>query len=415
MSASRRVEVLGGAGTVCRRGAVVVWLPAGFSSVLATELLEAALTAAATGGGDGLVAALESYGSRSAGFGVVVETEEGLSVALHGRVVLSEDGLERLRGGESTSLVSAEIATTSSVTLRGATDPDQLDRPGSLPFDLRDGAVPGGGVTFWPSGWSSGHQQSATPPALDDRVVLFDLSVSEVQREPLPLASTPASAVRVEDGPMEAGTEPAVLSAEAVAATEAVAAAVAPTPVAAHSEPPPKAATTDAGVSLGPEQAVSLRHQVVTGINCARGHFNNPNALYCGICGLAMVQNSVIAVEGRRPPLGVLLLDDGTAYSLDGDYILGRGPDTAEDVASGRARPLTVDDGSGRISRVHARVTLNAWDVVITDLGSHNGTTVFNPRDTSWRTLGANESVVLQPGGRLVVGQRTFEFQSIQR
>ena len=67
------------------------------------------------------------------------------------------------------------------------------------------------------------------------------------------------------------------------------------------------------------------------------------------------------------------------------------------------------------ISRVHARVTLQEWDVVITDLGSHNGTRVFNPGETSWRTLRADESVVLQPRGRLVIGQSTFEFQSIQR
>ena len=128
-----------------------------------------------------------------------------------------------------------------------------------------------------------------------------------------------------------------------------------------------------------------------------------------------MVQKSVVVVEGLRPPLGVLLLDDGTAYSLEDDYVLGREPDLSEAVASGRARALKVDDGTGKISRVHARVGLKEWEVVITDLGSHNGTRVFNPGDTNWTTLGANESVVLQPGGHVVVGQSTCEFQSIQR
>jgi hypothetical protein len=128
-----------------------------------------------------------------------------------------------------------------------------------------------------------------------------------------------------------------------------------------------------------------------------------------------MVQNSVVIVDGPRPPLGVLLSDDGTAYSLDGDYVLGRQPELAEDVAAGRARPLKVGDQMGKISRVHARVALRDWEVVVTDLGSRNGTQLFNPGDTGWRTLRGDESVALHPGGRLVVGQSTFEFQSIQR
>jgi hypothetical protein len=176
-----------------------------------------------------------------------------------------------------------------------------------------------------------------------------------------------------------------------------------------------EATEPEASESAQHAQAASARPNLVRGITCARGHFNNPRALYCGSCGLAMVQNSIILVDGPRPPLGVLLSDAGMAYSLDADYILGRAPELTEDVARGRARPLKVDDGTGKISRVHARVTLHDWDVVITDLGSHNGTSVFNPGATSWRTLGADEPFVLLPGGRLVIGQSTFEFQSIQR
>ena len=111
----------------------------------------------------------------------------------------------------------------------------------------------------------------------------------------------------------------------------------------------------------------------------------------------------------------MLLRDDGSAYSLDGDYVLGRQPELAEDVAAGRARPIIVQDPLGKVSRVHARVALRDWDVVVTDLGSHNGTQLFNPGDSGRRTLRGNESEALHPGGRLVLGQSTFEFQSIQR
>jgi hypothetical protein len=400
MTGSRRLEVLGGAGTVVREGAMVAWFAPGFAPELASELLDLARSAPVADGASGLASALEAAASSaSSAFGIVVETAGSHSIALRGHVVVSEDGLERLRGTRERGLVSADLAATSSLTLRGENDRDQMNRPGSVPYDLRDGVVPGGGVTFWAS---SDRPVLAAPPALDERVVLFDLSVPLAPRPPLPVASTPISA---SDGPNEVTRQPApetVPPQPAKVGVGVVAPEVEPTEPAPA---PPKA----------PQQSMSSPANRVRGVNCARGHFNNPRALYCGICGLGMVQNSVVVVEGSRPPLGVLLLDDGTAYSLDHDYVLGREPDRADDVVNGGARPLKVDDGTGKISRVHARVSLRDWDVVVTDLGSHNGTRVFNPGDSSWRTLRADDSIVLQPRGRLVVGQSTFEFQSIQR
>jgi hypothetical protein len=397
MTPSPRVEVLGGAGTVCRDGTLVAWFAPGFPPTRAHELLELARSSTADGAA-GLAGALErSDSSDSSAFCVLVETDGTFAIVVKGHVVVSEDGLERLRGTAGKGLVSADVATAASLTVRGENDLDQLNRPGSVPFDLRDGVVPGGGVTFW----AAEPLPASAPPELDENVVLFDLSMPQAPpRAPLPLASIPASVISDVEEPTEATPpEPTAPPEAPVEAAEAVL-AVEATELAPPAPPTPPA---------------SAHQHLVRGVNCARGHFNNPRALYCGICGLAMVQNSVVVVDGVRPPLGVLLLDDGTAYSLDGDYVLGREPEQAQDVAAGLARPLKVDDGTGKISRVHARVTLQEWDVVITDLGSHNGTRVFNPGETSWRTLRADESVVLQPRGRLVIGQSTFEFQSIQR
>jgi hypothetical protein len=411
VNGARRLEVLGGTGTVSRTGSTLAWFAPGFPPIVAEELLELATSAPVAEGAAGLAGALEAAASAStAAFGIVVETEAATSVVVRGHVVVSEDGLERLRG--DTSLASVDLPVGGTLTVRGETDPDQLDRPGSVPFDLRDGVVPGGGITLW----GVERLRPMPEPALDEHVVLFDLSTPELQREPLPLAPpslvVPETAARADGsgGLPETKVKAAVPAEQATAVpTEVPPAAAAE--AAADVEPPPPPPSVPSVAA----HAVSLGQQVVQGVSCARGHFNNPHALYCGICGLAMVQNSVVLVSGLRPPLGVLLLDDGTAYSLDGDYVLGRQPELADDVAKGRARPIKVDDGTGKISRVHAAVNIRGWDVVISDLGSHNGTRVFNIGEPTWRTLHAEESVQLKPGGRLVIGQFTFEFQSIQR
>ncbi len=385
------------------------WFAPGFSRELAAAVLDVARFPA--GGDTGqLPSRLEAALAGSAdALCVIREDASSLLIALQGRVVVSEDGTERLRGAETPGIVSANLVSETSLTVRGSADPDQLDRPGSIAFDLRDGTVPGGGVTFWPSPL----QPATAAPALAEHVVLFDLSTPQDRRQPLPVASVLAA--QAPEEPEEPSEPPPPLEAAparpGLETTEAVIGAPA-APVAEVA-----GAGLEAGTSSGgrtPEPAPP-GPPIVRGINCARGHFNNPRALYCGICGLAMVQNSVVVVDGPRPPLGVLLSDDGTAYSLDGDYVLGRQPELADDVAAGRARPLRVQDQTGRISRVHARVALRDWEVAVTDLGSHNGTQVFNPGDTGWRTLRGDESVVLHPGGRLVLGQSTFEFQSIQR
>ena len=64
---------------------------------------------------------------------------------------------------------------------------------------------------------------------------------------------------------------------------------------------------------------------LVEGIVCSRGHFNDPGAVYCTICGISMVQRTHEYVSGPRPPLGLLLFDDGSAFSIDGNYVLGPG------------------------------------------------------------------------------------------
>lgn len=150
----------------------------------------------------------------------------------------------------------------------------------------------------------------------------------------------------------------------------------------------------------------------VEGIVCSRQHFNDPAAVYCAICGISMVHQTHNLVSGLRPPLGVLVVDDGSVHSVDRDYVLGREPDGAPEVAGGTATGLTLDDPDVTMSRVHARLSLVGWEVRLTDAVSANGTFVAPPGVSDWTRLGEGQSAVLTPGTRVALGGRTMVFDS---
>ena len=159
---------------------------------------------------------------------------------------------------------------------------------------------------------------------------------------------------------------------------------------------------------LAPEGAEPV---MVEGVLCARNHFNDPDVAYCRQCGIGMVQQTRRTQLGQRPPLGVLLLDDGTAFTLDRDYVLGREPVLDGDVASGLARPLRITDPNGTVGRVHLRVSLVGWQVTVRDLGSVNGSVVYREAGGEDK-LSPHESVVVAPGTRIGIGRRTLQYLS---
>ena len=143
---------------------------------------------------------------------------------------------------------------------------------------------------------------------------------------------------------------------------------------------------------------VEMPSAQVEGVYCKNGHFNDPEARYCAVCGISMGQLTKIRQKGIRPPLGVLILGDGSVCQVDADYVIGREPTLDSAVADGRARPLRLMGASGVVSRIHARVELDGWQVFLTDLNSANGTQVLMP--------GERNPTSLQPGVRtpLVAG-----------
>jgi len=176
-------------------------------------------------------------------------------------------------------------------------------------------------------------------------------------------------------------------------------------------EPGPVGQDEPAPVPDAPDDRNEASGPVIKGVICARGHFGNPSSAYCSKCGTSMDHRTLNLVDGNRPTLGALVFDDGATCPLDGDYVLGREPERDETVVSGCASPLLVTDEDLEISRIHASVVLDGWDVTIVDLDSANGTFMSNP-DGSWTRLIPHVPVVISPGMRVRLGQRTMLFDS---
>jgi hypothetical protein len=142
---------------------------------------------------------------------------------------------------------------------------------------------------------------------------------------------------------------------------------------------------------------------IIMGVYCKNGHFDDPEARFCAVCGIGMTQAKV-PQEGRRPPLGVLILDDGSLCQLDTDYVVGREPTLDKAVAEGRARPLRLGGAPDLVSRIHARVELDGWQVFVSDLNSANGTILVLPGETTGTKLAPGVRTPLVAGAQIRLG-----------
>ena len=148
------------------------------------------------------------------------------------------------------------------------------------------------------------------------------------------------------------------------------------------------------------------------GIRCPQGHLNHPEARWCAECRQPLALGPGVLVKGERPPLGRLILDQGTEVLLDDTLVLGRltgaGPTPQQ---QGAPRLVQVRDDSGLLSRKHVEFRLVEWTVQILDLHSANGTYVSTPNTVEIR-LAPGRPHILVPGSRIRAGGRTVMFES---
>lgn len=164
-----------------------------------------------------------------------------------------------------------------------------------------------------------------------------------------------------------------------------------------------------AEAALAPE---ARAEETVLGIECSRQHFNNPSAAYCQVCGISMVHITHNLVRGERPTLGFLVFDDGATFALDRSYVIGREPSVG---LGSMLAPLTADDNEHTVSRSHAELVLDGWDVTVADLGSTNGTFVWRGDRREWERVLPNRPAAVPPGTSVAVGRKTFVYEPVAR
>ena len=159
--------------------------------------------------------------------------------------------------------------------------------------------------------------------------------------------------------------------------------------------------------------APAIGSVMVLGVTCAQGHHNHPDGLFCSQCGSALGEGTTtVLINGPRPPLGVLVVDDGSTFSLHQDMIIGREPTSHDDVLAGTASPMILTDDTVSMSRKHARVALVDWAVTIIDLNSSNGTWLSRAGvEPNWSKLEAGSPHELVSGDRLRIGGRIIQVE----
>jgi hypothetical protein len=397
---------LAGQGVIARHGALVAVTD---SRGPGPDPLLSALSEAAAAGGDGGDLVLRAARAALGGHGqpawacAGVTADGGVAVLVHGHAVASV----RVDGGQEITLTANDSVIPVSRKFAGSTvtlclavgDPAAPDPQ----LWLGAGVVHGGGLA-----------------------VTVTAGVSELAT-PMPDRSAPAA---VPGNPVMSRMPPTAREVGAIAGVPNAGPTInaddwfqgdqAAGPTSWH--PPtldtPSAGTPSTGAPAASPQAAEipggddLPPVLVDGVVCARDHFNDPGARVCRHCGIGLEQPPRNLQRRPRPPLGVLVLDDGSRITLDRDYVLGREPTFDSDVIDGRARPLRINDPDGTVSRMHLRISLVGWQVEVSDLGSANGSLLQS--SGAERPLAPFEPTIIEPGARIGIGHRSMHYLAYQ-
>ena len=319
-------------------GTVVLALPTEFRAVAD------AIAAMPRTGVTGVVAALEASGiAAAAPFAALEADAAGLHVALRGPATLAA-GAETLTGLGVTTPLDRRIAGVAVA---------RLSIPGGEWMLTFDDAAP-----------------APVPTALRSSEEVTEIPDLEISVPPLPapptlgLIEVPASISEADDRTVLASELPAVPGLPVV------------------SEPAPAVATPAPAPAPGDDKTV-----VVEEIQRLRAKRSSGLKPPVGV--------PLPAPAETPPPPGPALsleLPDGSRERLDAVVILGRAPAVPADGRPGRVVRLT---GDGDISRTHARVAVEGDTVVVTDLGSRNGTIVRIPGRAPQKLRGNEPTPVL--------------------
>lgn len=166
--------------------------------------------------------------------------------------------------------------------------------------------------------------------------------------------------------------------------------------------PAPPAAAQGRTVNRAHLQAAVSAGPTVWAARCPVGHPSQAFAATCRVCGAPIPAQE--PQEIPRPLLGRFVVPGAAPIVIDSDLILGRDPHAPQGVSGPQPRLVVLNDPRMEVSSMHASVTLNFWDVCLTDLGSTNGTEIVTP-DGRRQRLAQHTPVTIQPGTKVVLAE----------
>lgn len=152
-------------------------------------------------------------------------------------------------------------------------------------------------------------------------------------------------------------------------------------------------------VGATPPPVGGMGGPTVRAVLCGNQHPNPPQLSQCRVCGSLLTSTTVMIA---RPPLGMLRFSTGSTIVLDRPALIGRNPKLEGSLSSEIPHLVKLDVGQG-LSRTHASVKLEGWQVLLEDLNSANGTTVTLPGREP-RRLHSGEPVLLEVGAHIDFG-----------
>lgn len=170
-------------------------------------------------------------------------------------------------------------------------------------------------------------------------------------------------------------------------------------PASPPSESEPQADPSQPAAPAAPVPPTPNGPPMVFARRCARGHLNPGYIDVCRMCSRPLPPESI---QVPRPSLGVLRLANGSSVKLDRGVVLGRNPKVTTDYAGEQPHLVQLRDPNRDISSQHLAVQLDYWRVLVTDLGSTNGTEIVVPGQPPIM-LNPHDPVVIEPGTRVVL------------
>ncbi|HET9071150.1 MAG TPA: hypothetical protein VFN60_04490 [Acidimicrobiales bacterium] len=411
--AQDRLEVLLGPGSVIRFGRVAAWAAPTASLALLTFLHQSVRNVGPSARGGQLLAdhiagiLAQRDPEPATAFAAVGPADGGWAALLHGPVQLW-DGAQWLAPSPAEGWRSCSVTPRPALSVGPAGSAAPRLLAGS-PYDLATGLVPGGGFLLVPAGadlgraagFASGPTGGGAPDAT--RV-----------GPPAATGAPPTDGTRVVPSPGPPGVPPSGPAAPGDPLQAGAPLATPPPEAGAPGAVDLRAGAPGEREALpavnGPVDVAGPLQPLVPGTRCPSGHFNHPAVERCARCRAELGGRP--AVNGPRPPLGVLLADDGTIYRVDGDLVVGTRPDTDPAVAAGRADGLCLASPAGTLAPAHLEIRVVEWAVTVTDRGSASGSYLVRQGRRDWDRLTPFRPAPLEPGSHLSLGQRVLTFVS---